>query len=557
MYAMAVLRFLNHLATLAKNKPHSLYDMAAKLHIPDWVVNIRHDTSHGHSLPSLCILREAAHFCLDWIHEHYWKNEAEMTTDWIAGDDTADYNEMVHRLKEIVETWQAIMLYSSAGLTTFAEIPDLNLQKHLIAEKEKYTARRMDEMLKKLRCRGYTLPKTEMAEAQILIIKQLKDCMEISGRFGDRHEILVNVLLEGDGFLASPDFLSIFSSNHNSSGLTYESLPATFRNLWKTMLNFLYQNRVIPLLVEKLIHKSSSENESHHRCKMAALWVKELLQSLYKVKKTVEMVQNCKEAEKVKVYKTLKQKSKRKLKIKLTVSHIHKQMVKEVERLNPNLRDVLSLRIQKLPRGLSELQFLENAMLKPSPCTRMFLPCLMELVDPPLPEDTKEKLTTLVNIYTQELHFSKEENTVTDSQVYMLHNLKGKSAMVLNDCVEEMDIAEDVISSQAGVLSPVTQSHWTRYKGLEDWGKCPLGRLPWQNEWSALQLELPCDSVWQPCKQLDNYSTAEKNLPGFFHEKVNWDEVLSKRPMQNKWTHQGHEHTHVVERAFAIISNVG
>lgn len=68
MYAMAVLRFLNHLATLAKNKPHNLYDMAAKLHIPDWVVNIRHDTSHGHSLPSLCILREAAHFCLDWIH---------------------------------------------------------------------------------------------------------------------------------------------------------------------------------------------------------------------------------------------------------------------------------------------------------------------------------------------------------------------------------------------------------------------------------------------------------------------------------------------------------
>lgn len=89
----------------------------------------------------------------------------------------------------------------------------------------------------------------------------------------------------------------------------------------------------------------------------------------------------------------------------------------------------------------------------------------MELVDPPLPEDTKEKLITLVNIYTQELHFSKEEDTVTDSQVYMLHNLKGKSEVVLNDCVEEMDIAEDVISSQAGVLSPVTQSHWTRYKG--------------------------------------------------------------------------------------------
>jgi hypothetical protein len=51
-----------------------------------------------------------------------------MTTDWIAGDDTTAYDQIVHRLKEIVETWQPIMLYSSAGLTIFAEIPDLNLR---------------------------------------------------------------------------------------------------------------------------------------------------------------------------------------------------------------------------------------------------------------------------------------------------------------------------------------------------------------------------------------------------------------------------------------------
>jgi hypothetical protein len=57
----------------------------------------------------------------------------------------------------------------------------------------------------------------KMAEAQILIIKQLKDCMEVSDRFVDRHEILVDVPLEGGGFLASPDFLSVFSSDHSKS----------------------------------------------------------------------------------------------------------------------------------------------------------------------------------------------------------------------------------------------------------------------------------------------------------------------------------------------------
>jgi ribosomal biogenesis protein LAS1 len=68
MYSMAVVRFLNHLSALDKTKAQSLYDMAAKLHIPDWVVNIRHDASHSHNLPSLSILREAAQFCLEWIH---------------------------------------------------------------------------------------------------------------------------------------------------------------------------------------------------------------------------------------------------------------------------------------------------------------------------------------------------------------------------------------------------------------------------------------------------------------------------------------------------------
>jgi hypothetical protein len=44
-----------------------------------------------------------------------------------------------------------------------------------------------------------------MAEAQILIINLLKRCIEKSGKYGDRHEILVKVVLEGDGFVASPD----------------------------------------------------------------------------------------------------------------------------------------------------------------------------------------------------------------------------------------------------------------------------------------------------------------------------------------------------------------
>jgi len=42
------------------------------------------------------------------------------------------------------------------------------------------------------------------------------------------------------------------------------------------------------------------------------------------------------------------------------------------------------------------------------------------------------------------------------------------------------------------------------FSGLEAWGKFPLGRLPWENEGCVLQLQLPSDTIWRPCKQLDS-----------------------------------------------------
>jgi hypothetical protein len=89
----------------------------------------------------------------------------------------------------------------------------------------------------------------------------------------------------------------------------------------------------------------------------------------------------------------------------------------------------------------------------------------MELLDPPLPEDTKEKLLALVDIYTQEVHFSNAESFQTDPEVHTIHNLLGTSGVAQNDCVEGMDVAEDAMNSQAHCLSAAEQSHWTQCKG--------------------------------------------------------------------------------------------
>lgn len=51
----------------------SLYTMANRHNIPDWIINLRHETAHGNMLPSLCLLRSAALIILKWLGVSiYW-----------------------------------------------------------------------------------------------------------------------------------------------------------------------------------------------------------------------------------------------------------------------------------------------------------------------------------------------------------------------------------------------------------------------------------------------------------------------------------------------------
>ncbi|XP_069691998.1 ribosomal biogenesis protein LAS1L [Periplaneta americana] len=537
MYSMAVLRFLNHLAGLVKTKNESLYQMAAKMHIPDWVVNIRHDTSHDHNLPSISLLREATHFCLQWIHENYWKNEAEMTSDWIVSSESTDYAHMTRRLKHIVEMWQAVMLYSSMGFETYSEIPDSELRQHLLDERTKYSEEKMKIMMKKIKSEGHFKDENEMTEAQFLIRKEVEECIKENRKFGDEYKILVDVLLQGDGFLASPDFLSVFSISDN-----LQKFPQDFLNMWQVMLNCFQQGKILPQLIKKLIQVTSSENESCHRRKVAALWVKELTQSLNKYRKTRKLarswkrnIPNSKVARRVMLLKTSQR-------TKLRAStYIRKQVLRAVERKNPQLKHVMALHVQRLPPSLTKMKLLREIVLKPSKWTNIFLPYLMDLMDPPLPKETREKLLTLIKIYTRELRIQDDENIDPNYQVHTVHNL-----------TREPDTSENCHEEQMDCSSTALNSHWFRNSEKADWGKCPLGLLPWQNNGSMLQLDLPCDTVWQPSQQVITYTDG--SLPGFFHTVINWDKVFSKRPTQKK-IFQEMQDTNIVEKAFDAVLN--
>lgn len=68
MYSTTIMRFLNHISNIGHTKQTSLFQIAKQLNIPEWIVNLRHDTAHGYELPSIDVLRIAMNILLTWLH---------------------------------------------------------------------------------------------------------------------------------------------------------------------------------------------------------------------------------------------------------------------------------------------------------------------------------------------------------------------------------------------------------------------------------------------------------------------------------------------------------
>mmetsp|Transcript_3047 Transcript_3047/g.4637 ORF Transcript_3047/g.4637 Transcript_3047/m.4637 type:complete len:495 (+) Transcript_3047:79-1563(+) len=72
-YSMVIVRAVNGLVDGNQQGIYasSVLSLAEKIGLPGWIVELRHDSTHN-QVPSLSVLRSAAHFLMDWYHSSYW-----------------------------------------------------------------------------------------------------------------------------------------------------------------------------------------------------------------------------------------------------------------------------------------------------------------------------------------------------------------------------------------------------------------------------------------------------------------------------------------------------
>ena len=72
--AMAIVRFINGITDQFQTGIYAqaIQNIAEKIEIPDWLVDIRHEATHG-QLPSFEVLQSGLNFGIDWLFKNYWE----------------------------------------------------------------------------------------------------------------------------------------------------------------------------------------------------------------------------------------------------------------------------------------------------------------------------------------------------------------------------------------------------------------------------------------------------------------------------------------------------
>ena len=73
LYSMVIVRTVNGLTDCNQEGVYanSVISVAERIGLPAWIVELRHESTHN-QLPSISVLRSAAHYLMGWFRTYYW-----------------------------------------------------------------------------------------------------------------------------------------------------------------------------------------------------------------------------------------------------------------------------------------------------------------------------------------------------------------------------------------------------------------------------------------------------------------------------------------------------
>lgn len=101
MYKHSGFRFLN-LCGATNERQGTFYRTAKKNNIPDWLIDMRHELAHDHTMPSRFMLEKGLRLCFDWVRTEYWEHEIGEEGKQSDEDGSEEIRRLFHLYCELI-----------------------------------------------------------------------------------------------------------------------------------------------------------------------------------------------------------------------------------------------------------------------------------------------------------------------------------------------------------------------------------------------------------------------------------------------------------------------
>lgn len=264
-YSSAIMRFVNHMLDSEAAKGTSLYQAARRLGVPDWVVDLRHDTAHSNTLPPIALLREACTISLHWLQTNYWDQHKQYIQDYICGQknamngDTCKIGLLINFCISL-----GICAHSKLKIKNLSEIPNMTMRESIVNDAKELLGEHID-----------------LSNLKTVSIMSIVNILNINGKkllkVRDPSTVVNESLLGDDSLFLSKDLLYFFSA----SDFKYrKKLCISYVYCFEVLLTFLHTNDLLLDFIMALIKITQNQEGGHFRARLAALWLSEIFAAL-------------------------------------------------------------------------------------------------------------------------------------------------------------------------------------------------------------------------------------------------------------------------------------
>ncbi|XP_009991100.1 PREDICTED: ribosomal biogenesis protein LAS1L, partial [Tauraco erythrolophus] len=272
-YGLALVRFVN-LITERKQKMVSipLRQLAREVDIPIWVVDLRHELTHG-KLPRLALCRKGCDVVLDWLRKTYWSRQLGNNLCEESEDEDEEQEEVERNAELDNDAWE------------------IQTPQHEACQKHKEFHEKVRDVLISYKNEQFRVMQTvqSVSKSRELwsdsssevdwILAQIKDLMQ------ENRETVAEALLS-DGFLIPKmDCLKMLNIKYEVNKEVWQfKIPQTFYCFWQPLLTGLLSRSFTQILIEKMFMElKECSDSSELRPQFLINWISEMLTGIAKV----------------------------------------------------------------------------------------------------------------------------------------------------------------------------------------------------------------------------------------------------------------------------------